>query len=121
MRTKELMALADDYRSWGTASQHSEARVALESAIEQLVAERDMTIAVNAGTGTLHGAIDHWQERAEKAEAELNRAEALLWELAPVLRVIAGAAFAESFAVKAAAALAKVDAFFDKESSDDNR
>lgn len=29
--------------------------------------------AIAAGDGTLHGAIDHWQERALKAEADLLR------------------------------------------------
>ncbi len=32
-----------------------------------------MADAVAAGDGTLHGAIDHWQERALKAEAETQR------------------------------------------------
>lgn len=33
--------------------------------------------AVAAGDGTLHGAIDHWQDRAKTAEARLAEAEAL--------------------------------------------
>ena len=32
--------------------------------------------ALAAGDGTLHGAIDHWQERALKAEAERDEARA---------------------------------------------
>lgn len=32
--------------------------------------------AIAAGDGTLHGAIDHWQERALKAEAERDAARA---------------------------------------------
>lgn len=36
--------------------------------------------ALAAGDGTLHGAIDHWQERALKAEAERDAARALLRE-----------------------------------------
>lgn len=31
----------------------------------------DFDIAIAAGDGTLHGAIDHWQERALAAEAKL--------------------------------------------------
>lgn len=34
--------------------------------------------AIAAGDGTLHGAIDHWQERALKAEAERDAARAAL-------------------------------------------
>ena len=37
--------------------------------------------AIAAGDGTLHGAIDHWQERALKAEAERDAALARVAEL----------------------------------------
>jgi hypothetical protein len=40
----------------------------------------EMDDAIAAGNGTLHGAIDYWQARAEKAEAERDalRADAEL-------------------------------------------
>lgn len=36
----------------------------------------DMDDAIAAGDGTLHGAIDYWQDRARKAEEELDAARA---------------------------------------------
>jgi hypothetical protein len=58
MRTKELMALADEYAQ-GDWAVDSTNRAALESAIEQLVAERDMK----------HGAWALQKIAREKAEA----------------------------------------------------
>lgn len=42
-------------------------------AVQALAARQPVTMddALAAGDGTLHGAIDHWQERALRAEAEL--------------------------------------------------
>ena len=37
----------------------------------RLAQNREMDEAIAAGDGTLHGAIDYWQERAFKAEARL--------------------------------------------------
>lgn len=46
---------------------------ALDAAIAALAVRQPVTMddALAAGDGTLHGAIDHWQERALRAEAEL--------------------------------------------------
>ena len=38
---------------------------------DRLAQNREMDEAIAAGDGTLHGAIDYWQERALKAEARL--------------------------------------------------
>jgi hypothetical protein len=45
--------------------------------------------AIAAGDGTLHGAIDHWQERALKAEAERDAARDALRELIGILEIAA--------------------------------
>ncbi|YCT77642.1 hypothetical protein QV000_07220 [Stenotrophomonas maltophilia] len=64
---EELLALDCDPHP---PSSLSEAAKTLEAA---LAARQPVTMddALAAGDGTLHGAIDHWQERALRAEAEL--------------------------------------------------
>lgn len=48
-------------------------KVIRELVTEALTARSPATMedATEAGDGTLHGAVDHWQERALRAEAEL--------------------------------------------------
>ncbi|WP_180859773.1 hypothetical protein [Stenotrophomonas maltophilia] len=55
------------------ANIHHEADHALQLLAAALDARQPVTMddALAAGDGTLHGAIDHWQERALRAEAEL--------------------------------------------------
>lgn len=38
----------------------------------------ELLAAIAAGDGTLHGAIDYWQDRAERAEAERDAARSAL-------------------------------------------
>ena len=49
----------------------TEARVAIAALRDRLAQNLEMDEAIAAGDGTLHGALDYWQERALKAEARL--------------------------------------------------
>ena len=52
--------------------------------------------AIAAGDGTLHGAIDHWQQRADRAEAEVARLKDALRQANGVRDVFASAVVAQA-------------------------
>ena len=65
-----------------------EANVALILSAPTLAARLAAAEAVSAADGTLHNAIDHWQERAKAAEARLAEAKT---ERATLVSVVASA------------------------------
>lgn len=96
--------LAQQLRSLAASAPtlHRPALAAAADAVEELSklraerdAARDMLPNPNhpewaqAGDGTLHGAIDHWAERATKAEAERDEARDALRDLIGILEIAA--------------------------------
>lgn len=72
--TDDMVKAALGPNGWSTYNEEWSSRDRMRAALAAGLAARQpvtMDDALAAGDGTLHGAIDHWQERALRAEAEL--------------------------------------------------
>ena len=67
----EALARFNYDHHWGSSQRPNWFENSITALRERLAQNREMDEAIAAGDGTLHGAIDYWQERALKAEARL--------------------------------------------------